>query len=124
VADMASKEEERIGVVKIADEVIAVCVLRATLKTSGVHALSGGLTDNLAKNLLGKDSTYKGIKINQNEEGIVIDVSIIVDYGIKIPSVAWDIQENVKNEVENIVDIKVLAVNIHVTGVFIDEEQN
>ncbi len=120
---MASNEEEKLGLIKIADEVIAVCVLRATLKTSGVHALSGGLTDNLAKNLLGKDSTYKGIKINQNEDGIVIDVSIIVDYGVKIPSVAWDIQENVKNEVEHIVDIKVLAVNIHVTGVFINEEQ-
>ncbi len=121
---MATKEEERIGLIKIADEVIAVCVLRATLKTAGVHALSGGLTDNLAKNFLGKDSTFKGIKINQNEEGVVIDISIIVDYGIKIPSVAWDIQENVKNEVEHIIDSKVLAVNIHVTGVYIEEQQS
>ena len=118
---MAGNDEEKIGTVKIADEVIAVCVLRATLKTSGVHALSGGLTDNIAKNFLGKDSAYKGIKISQSDEGILIDVSVIVNYGVKIPAVAWDIQENVKDEVENIVDMNVLGVNIHVTGVFTEE---
>lgn len=110
-------DEKTIGTVKISDEVIAVCVLNATLKTKGVAGLSGGLTDSISKNLLGKDPLYKGIKINQAEDGIVIDVSVIVDYGVKIPAVAWDIQENVKTEVEEIIESAVNSVNIHVTGV-------
>ena len=115
--------EEKNGTVKIADDVIAVCVLNATLKTGGVSALSGGLTDSISRNILGKEPLYKGIKINQNDDGVVIDVSVIVDYGVKIPAVAWDIQENVKNEVEEIIDIPVTAVNIHVAGVHFKEKQ-
>lgn len=114
---MTVTNDEKGGSIKIAEEVIAVCVLNATLKTSGVFALSGGLTDSLTKNILGKESLYKGIKINQSDEGVSVDVSVIVDYGIKIPAVAWDIQANVKSEVEGIIDLPVLAVNIHVAGV-------
>ena len=121
---MAANEDGKLGTVKIADEVIAVCVLNATIKTKGVHSLSGGLTDNIAKNLLGKDSIYKGIKIVQNDDGVQIDVFVVVDYGVKIPAVAWDIQENVKKEIENMIEMRVLAVNIHVTGVAFNEDQD
>lgn len=119
---MATNGEDKLGILKISDEVIAVCVLNATLKTKGVSCLSGGLTDSISKNLLGKDPLYKGIKINQGDDGISIDVSVIVDYGVRIPSVAWDIQTNVKNEVENIVEMPVNAVNIHVMGVHFIED--
>ena len=118
---MSTGSEEKLGAVKISDEVIAVCVLNSTLKTKGVYGLSGGLSDSLSKNLLGKDPLYKGIKISQNDDGVVIDISVIVDYGIKIPDVAWNIQENVKREVEEIIEITVNAVNIHVTGVHFHE---
>ena len=106
---MAGNEEDKIGSVKIADEVIAVCVLRATLKTNGVHALSGRPDRQYCqKFFLARILLTKGIKVSQSEEGILIDVSVIVNYGVKIPAVAWDIQENVKDEVENIVDMNVL----------------
>ena len=85
--------------------------------------MSGVFSDNISKNLFGKDPLYKGIKVNQSEEGITIDVYIIVAYGVKIPGVAWDIQENVKKEVEAMTEAVVKAVNIHVQGVhFTDEE--
>lgn len=119
---MAGNGEEKLGNVKIADEVLAVCVLNTTLKTKGVSCLSGGLTDSISKNLLGKDPLYKGIKINQGEDGITIDISVIVDYGVKIPAVAWDIQKNVKNEIEDKTELPVNAVNIHVMGVHFIED--
>jgi uncharacterized alkaline shock family protein YloU len=118
---MSTDGEEKYGVVKISDEVIAVCVLNSTLRTKGVYGLSGGLTDSLTKNILGKEPLYKGIKINQSDDGVVIDISVIVDYGVKIPDVAWNVQENVKNEVEDIIGVPVNAVNIHVMGVHFDE---
>jgi uncharacterized alkaline shock family protein YloU len=42
---------------------------------------------------------------------------IKVYYGVKIPSVAWDLQRNVKREVETMTDKSVMAVNVHVQGV-------
>lgn len=116
--------EQKIGTLKISDEVIAVCAVNATLKTKGVAELSGGLTNALSKNLLGKESMSKGIKVSQNEDGVSLDIFIIVEYDVKIPAVAWDIQENVKKEVETMTEIPVKSVNIHVQGVFIPQEED
>lgn len=116
--------DEKLGTLKISDDVIAICTMNAALKTKGVAELSGGFSDNFSKNILGKDPLYKGIKVNQSEDGISIDVFIIVEYGVKIPEVAWNIQENVKKEVEHITDAVVKAVNIHVQGVHFPDEED
>jgi len=109
--------DENLGEVHISDEVMAICAINATLRTDGVAELTGGITDSISKTILGKESLSKGIKINQSEDGVDIDVYVIVNYGVKIPVVAWDIQTNVKNELETMTDRPVLAVNIHVQGV-------
>jgi len=110
--------------IKISDEVIAVCAVNATLKTDGVASLAGGLTNTLSKNLLGKELMSKGVKVSQTEDGVQIDVHIIVKYHVKIPAVAWDIQEKVKNEVQSMTGHRATAVNIHVEGVEIPAEGN
>lgn len=120
---MSAASEEKLGTLKISDDVIAICTRNATLKTKGVADLSSVFSDNISKNIFGKDPLYKGIKVNQGDDGISIDIYIVVEYGIKIPEVAWDIQENVKKEVESMTEAVVKAVNIHVQGVhFTDEE--
>lgn len=120
---MSAASEEKLGNLKISDDVIAICARNATLKTKGAADLSSVFSDNISKNIFGKEPLYKGIKVNQGDDGISIDIYIIVEYGVKIPEVAWDIQENVKKEVEGMTEAVVKAVNIHVQGVhFTDEE--
>lgn len=109
---------------KISDEVIAVCAVNATLKTEGVAGLAGGFSNTLSKNFLGKELMSKGVKVSQSDDGVQIDVYIIVKYQVKIPAVAWDIQENVKREVQSMTELPVTAVNIHVQGVEIPSEGN
>ncbi|MEG1584258.1 MAG: Asp23/Gls24 family envelope stress response protein [Anaerovorax sp.] len=119
---MSTVLDDKLGILKISDEVIARYVTKATLFIEGISALSGGLTDSLSKNILGKELPHKGVKIAQSEEGIVIDIYVIVNYGFKIPQVAWDIQESVKKEVELMTESTVKAVNIHVQGVDFSNE--
>ena len=107
---------------KISDEVIAVCAVNATLKTEGVADMTGGISNAISRNFLGKELLAKGVKVNQTEDGVQIDVYITVKYHTKIPAVAWEIQENVKKEVQSMTDLKVKAVNIHVEGVEIPSE--
>lgn len=114
---MSNEHEEKIGSIKIADDVIATCAVNATLQIKGVTAFSPVFSDNFSKNFFGKDPIYKGIKVSQNDDGISIDIYVIVEYGMKIPAIAWDIQENVKQQVEEMTDTPVKAVNIHVQGV-------
>ena len=120
---MGQNREDKYGTVRISDEVISICAVNAVLKTNGVHELSGGLIDNLSKNILGNEPPSKGIKISRDENNVEIDVFIIVDYEVKIPAVAWEVQVNVKNEVEQMTGLSVTAVNIHVQGVHLPDEE-
>ena len=120
---MSNEHEGKIGTIKIADDVIAICAVNATLQTKGVTAFSPVFSDNFSKNFFGKDSQHKGIKVSQSDDGISIDIYVIVEYGVKIPVVAWDIQENVKQQVEEMTDAPVKAVNIHVQGVQMKEQE-
>lgn len=115
--------EQKNGTIKISDEVIAVCAANATLKTKGVADLAGDFTNMLSRSILGKELLSKGVKVSQTEEGVVVDVFVIVEYKVNIPSVAWDIQEHVKNEIITMTELKVNAVNINVQGVQIPEEE-
>ena len=103
--------------IAFSDEIIAVCAVNATLKTAGVYDMAAGVYDTLSKNLLGIESVARGTRVNRSGKETSVDVSIIADYGCNIPAVAWDIQENVKNEIRHMVGLDVSAVNIHVQGV-------
>ncbi len=98
---------------KISEEIIAMSASRAVLGVPGVNHLS----DNFIEKIVGKDSPAKGIKVSKEKDKITVDVFVVVDYGVKIPQLAWDIQTAVKEHVLKIINIKVNAVNIHVQGV-------
>lgn len=59
----------------------------------------------------------KGIKVESGEKETKIDVNIIVEYGIRIPDVAFEIQNRVKKAVESMTGLKVVEVNVHIQGV-------
>ena len=94
------------------------------MQIEGVCQLAGGFTDNLSINILGKEPEGKGIKLSRDEEGLVLDVYVIVAYKVKIPQLAWDIQSSVKNEIESVTGLKVKEVNIHVQGVSLPGEED
>ena len=105
------------------DEVVAVCAVNATLKTEGVHGMAGGTLDTVSRNLLRRENAAMGTRVSRNGDDTAVDVSVIVDYGCNIPSVAWDIQKNVKDELKDMVEIDVTAVNIHVQGVGLSSDK-
>ena len=68
----------------------------------------------------GKRNFAKGIKVEAGEKETRIDVNIIVEYGVRIPDVAFEIQNRVKKAVEGMTGLKVVDVNVHVQGVNTD----
>ena len=60
---------------------------------------------------------------SQSNSTIIYNVSIIVEYGARIPDVAFEIQNRVKKSVENMTGLKVTEVNVHVQGVSIETEK-
>lgn len=109
------------GQIKIADEVVGIIAGLAATEVSGVAGMSGGLAGGIAE-MLGRKNLSKGVKVEVGERETAIDLYIIVEYGAKIPEVAWEIQESVKNAVETMTGLNVVEVNINVQGVNIEKE--
>lgn len=103
--------------IKIADDVVAVIAGIAVSEVSGVCDMAGGFAGGITEVLSGKKNLAKGIKVEVGEKETKIDVNIIVEYGTRIPEVAFEIQNRVKKSVEAMTGLKVLEVNVHVQGV-------
>ena len=111
--------------IKISNDVVAVIAGVAVSEVPGVASMSGGFAGGISEVLSGKKNLSKGIKVDAEEKDVKIDVNIIVEYGSRIPDVAFEIQNRVKKSVENMTGLKVSEVNVHVQGVKTErEEQN
>ncbi|MDO5555844.1 MAG: Asp23/Gls24 family envelope stress response protein [Clostridia bacterium] len=109
--------------IEIADDVVAVIAGKAVSEVSGVAGMAGGFAGGITEVLSGKKNLSKGIKIDISEKEVKIDVNIIVEYGIRIPDIAFEIQNRVKKAIEAMTGLKVSSVNVHVQGVSTIEEK-
>ena len=109
--------------IKISNDVVAVIAGVAVSEVPGVASMSGGFAGGISEVLSGKKNLSKGIKVDANEKEVKIDVNIIVEYGTRIPDVAFEIQNRVKKSVENMTGLKVSEVNVHVLGVKTEREE-
>jgi uncharacterized alkaline shock family protein YloU len=110
-----------IGAIRITDEVVAIIAGIAAIEVPGVTSMSGGIAGGIAE-ALGRKNLSKGVKVEVGEKEAAIDLYIIVEYGFRIPVVAWTIQEKVKQTVEDMTGLNVVEVNIHIQGVNIEKE--
>ena len=103
--------------IQISNDVIAVIAGVAVSEVQGVSSMAGGFAGGITEVLSGKKNLAKGIKVEKEENSVKIDVNIIVEYGTRIPDVAFEIQNRVKTAVENMTGLKVEEINVHVQGV-------
>ena len=122
IAQEEVKEIEENGI-KIADDVVATIAGKSALEVKGVHSMAGGFAGGISE-VFGKKSYTKGIKVDNTEKGLKIDVNIIVEYGARIPDVAYEIQNKVKNSIENMTGLKIEEVNVHIQGVNTEIQKN
>lgn len=118
VENILNEEEDNIN---ISEEVITTISGIAVSEIFGVAEMAGGITGGITEVLSGKKNLSKGIKADVAGNNVKIDVNIIVNYGVRIPDVAFDIQNKVKQTVENMTGLKVNEVNVHVQGVNVEK---
>ena len=110
--------------IKISNEVVASIAGVAVSEVQGVYSMAGGIAGGISEVLSGKKNLTKGIKVEVGEKETKIDVNIIVEYGVRIPDVAFEIQGRVKKAVETMTGLKVSVVNIHVQGIRTNTQEN
>lgn len=74
-----------------------------------------GFTGNI-QNMLGAHQN-PGVKVTEEEDGLIVNCEIIVYFGVNIPQLCYDIQTRIKNDIEKKTGMPVKAVNIRVEGI-------
>lgn len=105
-----------LGVVRINNDVITAIASIAAQEVKGVHRMGGGLGKTLFDMAI-KKSGAKGVRVQTTDSEVRLIVSIIVDYGVDIPRIADEVQENVKRAVEKMTGLVLSQVDVIVEGV-------
>lgn len=111
------------GQVKISDDVVIIIAGIATSGVKGVNTTRTGVAEGIS-NLFSKNNYSKGIKVEINENTVVLDIFINVEYGYKINEVAREVQAAVKKEIETMTDLQIASVNVHVLNIIQEKDKD
>ncbi len=117
---MVETNKSELGGMNIANEVLGIVAGIAATEIDGVAAMSGGLVRGIAE-MLGRKNLSKGVKLEETDEGVIVELNLIVDFEVNIPDVTEEVQRNVKKSLEKMTGVDVKAVNINVLGIDIPE---
>ena len=109
--------ENKIGEVRIADEVVAI--IAGLAATEGVASMAGNLTRELISKL-GMRNLSKGVEVEVVDSTVSVKLSLNIQYGYSVPEVSAKVQDKVKTAIENMTGLEVLDVNITIAGVNMD----
>jgi uncharacterized alkaline shock family protein YloU len=117
-----SHDENGLGKVEIAPEVIEVIASIAASEVEGVTQMRGSFAAGVVERL-GKKNHGKGVKVELVEEGIKVDVYCVMKFGVSIPVVAQKIQDNIRQALLNMTALDATEVNIHVVGIQFENQK-
>ena len=110
------KDEENVGVVQIADDVVAMIASLATTEVEGVSAMAGNITNELMSRVGVKNLT-KGVRVDVLENNVTVDLAVTMEYGYNIPATCQQVQSKVKAAIENMTGLNCTDVNIRIAGI-------
>ncbi|QGT99071.1 Putative alkaline-shock protein [Candidatus Syntrophocurvum alkaliphilum] len=111
-----------LGEITVAKDVIETI---AGLATIDCYGLVGMVSQNIQTELtsiLGLESIRKGVSVRDSEDGLIVDVYVVVGYGIKISEVAHNVMQKVTYVLENNAGVSVASVNVNVKGIRVIKE--
>ncbi len=110
------------GKVNCNKNVLLSIINLAAKEISGVDSLCSNFGSGLKK--LFSNNVSEGVKIAFENNGITVDIYLNILYGYNVTDVAHRVQENVKNGISSMIDIKVNSINVHIMGVEFGAEAN
>ncbi|MBQ6551019.1 MAG: Asp23/Gls24 family envelope stress response protein [Lachnospiraceae bacterium] len=113
---MEESVRNKLGEVRIADEVVCAIAGLAAVDTRGVSSLAGGITnDRIATT--GLKNLGKAVRIAVSENAVEVRIAVILDGSVSIPECTVEIQKKVKNSIESMTGMEVTNIQVVVAGV-------
>ncbi|MUV39678.1 uncharacterized protein JNUCC1_03562 [Lentibacillus sp. JNUCC-1] len=112
-----------LGKVEIAPEVIEIIAGIAASEVEGLSSMRGNFATGVVERF-GRKSHSKGVKVELAENGIVIDLYVVMNFGVSIPTVAQSIQNNIRQSLKTMTALEIEEINVHVVGVQMESQSD
>ncbi|MCS1350781.1 Asp23/Gls24 family envelope stress response protein [Mechercharimyces sp. CAU 1602] len=106
----------KLGKIEIAPEVIQTIAALAAIEVKGVLGLSGGGVVKDITQWLGRKNAKQGVRVHI-DEGLSLEVSLVIEYGHFIPDIGKSVQEKIKNAIEMMTGLHVETVRVKINHV-------
>lgn len=113
IKDVINKNNK--GKVSCNRNILLSIVNLASKEIAGVSSLCENFGSGIKK--LFSNNYTDGVKITYTDDGIVVDVFLNIWFGYSVSDVAYRVQENIKNGISAMMEVKVNSINVHVLGV-------
>lgn len=114
---MYSEYKTSKGTIKISDTVLAKVITEIVMSSYGVVGLTHRNAADGLNTVLHRDKMFKGVILTKTQDGIRIDLDVVLKYGVKIPTITENMSETIKYRTETITGLNVASVNINVQGI-------
>lgn len=115
---MSIRRKNEFGSINIETEAIATLAGGAISECYGIVGMASRkfFKDGWAE-LLKNDNYAKGVVLRNGENGLELDLYIIVSYGVKVSQVVMEAQKKVSYVLKKDLDLTFSSVNIYVQGI-------
>jgi uncharacterized alkaline shock family protein YloU len=101
------------GRIAVSTAAIAQIVGHAAAESYGVVALAG--PSRLTRLLPWGDK--QGIDVERRENGLAIELRVVVEHGLKLAEVATAVRSRVLYEIDRMIGLPVVELQVHIEGV-------
>lgn len=118
---MVARLDNEIGSILIDNAVLASIAGASAMECYGLVGMATKSAASGLAELLKRENMTKGVKVSTDNDEILIDLFIIVEFGTNISAVANNIIDKVKYNIENMTGMAVKKVNVNVQGVRVEK---
>ena len=105
------------GNLHISNEVIAEIVGSSVIDCYGVMGMTDPQASSPSIKLLNASRARKGVTVANGEEGVIVGVYVVLQYGVNISVVTQNIRDQIKFALDSYVQVPVESIDVHVTGI-------
>ena len=109
-------KEDKLGEIRVADEVVTIIAGLAATEVDGVSSMSGNITNEIVSKI-GIKNLSKGVKVDVIHGIVTVDLSLNIKYGFAIPDVSANVQERVRSAIETMTGLEVGTINVKIASV-------
>ena len=101
------------GAIRISATALSAIVRHAACEVEGVTRITGNsIVDNIAEIVGSKKIQDRSIQILIRKNSVSVDLSINIRYGVSLPTVAAEVQEQIADRIGELTGIDVDSVNV------------